>query len=304
MYNSPKALLKGIKSTFSQLFNNAADPVFGFAINRVSSDTDKEDYWIPETLPGIKEWIDERHFGDFRDFNLTIVNKDYDAGLKVFRNTLKDSKKNLGGNIDQWIKMHVNLYKDFPDQLCQIILDDNTACFDGTALFANTRPNIDTGSYAIDNLISGTSSSTYSLAEFEADYLSAKTKLRGFRDKNDQMFNKTSKLVAFVPQHMEDIANKLLAERAQRIYNGTAEVDNLYAGDAKVFVNTEQSTVTNNDWYLINEAAFMKPFIIQDRESVDWKVFDDKKFKFLEYGYDFRMGYGPGSPFGIVKINN
>jgi phage major head subunit gpT-like protein len=304
MYNSAKALLKGIKANFSQMMRNAPMPAFDFAITRVKSNSDKEQYWIPETLPAIKEWIDQRHFGEFGDEYLEVTNVDWDNGLRVNRNTLDDSREYLGGNVEAWLKMLVDTYKDFPDELCQAILDANTACFDGTALFSTSRANIDTGSNTINNLLTGTSSSTYSLAEFETDFIAAKQKLLGFRDKNNRAFNKGAKLAVLVPQHLEDTAHKLLDSRAQRIYDGTSEKDNLYAGDAEVIVNWEQNTTTDNDWYLINQGASFKPFLIQDRTSPNWEVFDDSRFKYIDYGFDFRMGYAPLNPFSIVKTNN
>ena len=304
MYNSAKALLKGIKANFSQMMRNAPTPAFTQLITRVKSNSDKEQYWLPETLPAIKEWIDQRHFGDFADKYFEIANKDYDNGLRVDRNTLDDSREYLGGNVEAWLKMLVDTYQDFPDELCQLILSANSACFDATAMFATTRPNIDTGTNTINNLLTGTSSSTYSLAEFEADYVSAKTALLGLRDKNNRAFNKGAKLGILVPQHMQDTAQKLLDARAIRIYNGSAEKDNLYAGDAEVIVNWEQNTTTDNDWYLINLNAPFKPFLIQDRKAPNWEVWDDMRSKYIDYGFDFRIGYGPLSPFAIVKTNN
>lgn len=303
MYNSANALLKGIKADFSQLMNVAPEPIFDPFINRVKSNSDNEKYWIPESLPGIKEWLDQRHFADFSDNALTVYNKEWDDGITVNRFTLDDSREYLGGNLENWIKLLVNQYKDFPDELCQNLLTANSVAFDNTAFFATTRPNIDTGDNTINNLINGTSSSTYSLSEFEADFKSSKAKLLAFRDKNNRVFNKRPKLVAFVPPHLEDVAKTLLDARQETIYvSGTQS--NLYAGQAEVIVNPEQVSETDNDWYLVNIANPFKPFVIQDREGVVWDVWDDNLNKDIKYGFYFRMGYNFLNPFAIVKVNN
>jgi phage major head subunit gpT-like protein len=78
----------------------------------------------------------------------------------------------------------------------------------------------------------------------------------------------------------------------------------LYAGDADVIVNWEQTTTTDNDWYLVNVNASFKPIIIQDRKPPDWNVWDDSLYKYVKYGFDFRMGYAALNPFCIVKTNN
>jgi phage major head subunit gpT-like protein len=301
-YNSPKALLKGIKADFAKLFATSPESLFAPVITRVNSNSNEEKYWLPESMPGIKEWIDKRHFGDFGDKFMTVTNKDWDSGLQVERNTINDSREFLGGNVEAWVKMLVDTAKQFPDELCQNILDNNSKTFDDTALFATSRSNIDTGSNTINNLLTGTSSSTYSLSEFETDYKSAKTKLLGFRDKNNRTFNKKYRLSVIVPPHMEDLAKTLLSDRMELLYiSGTK--NNLYAGDAQIIVNSYQAA-TDNDWYLVNINASFQPFLIQDRQGVQWQDWDDTKSKFVEYGFDFRMGFSALNPFCIVKTNN
>jgi phage major head subunit gpT-like protein len=303
MYNSAKALLKGIKAEFSQLMSVAPESVYDPMINRVKSNSDKENYWIPEALPNIKEWLDQRHFTDMTDEKLTVYNRDWDNGIRVDRFTIDDSREYLGGNLENWVKMLVDTYKDFPDELCQSLLTANSAAFDGTAFFSTSRTNLDTGSNTINNLLTGTSSSTYSLAEFEADYKAAKTKLLAFRDKHNRPFNKNPKLAVFVPPHMEDVAKVLLNERQELIYVSSVQ-SNLYAGDAQVIVNYEQTTTTDNDWYLVNLNNPFKPFVIQDREAPKWEFWDDTKNKYIDYGFYFRLGYNFLNPLAIVKTNN
>lgn len=303
MYNSAKALLKGVKADFSQLMAISPESVYAPFINRTKSNSNEEKYWVPESLPNIREWIDQRHFTDFNDEGLTVINKDWDNGIRVDRNTLSDSRDYLGGNLENWIKLLADTYKDFPDELCQALLTANSNAFDGTAFFSVTRANLDTGSNTINNLLTGTSSSTYSLAEFEADYKAAKAGLLGFKDKHSRPFNKNPKLVAFVPSHMEDVANVLLKDQQNLIYvSGTKS--NLYEGDAKVVVNYEQTSTTDNDWYLINTNTPFKPFVIQDREGVQWEYWNDTKFKYIDYGFRFRMGYNFLNPLAIIKTDN
>lgn len=303
MFNTATVLLKGIKANFSQLMNIEPNSNFDMFINREKSNSDHEKYWIPQSMPGIKEWIDERHFGDFGDKALTVYNKDWDNGIKVDRNTLSDSREYLGGNLESWIKLLVRTYKSFPDKVCQTLLTANSNAFDETAMFATSRPNIDTGSYVLNNLISGTSSTTYTLAEFEADYKSAKTALLGMADKEGEPMNDNPKLVVFVPRHLEDVAKVLLNSRQNEIYVSGSQ-SNLYAGDAEVVVNFRQTSTSDNDWYLINVNNPFKPFVIQDRKAPNWEVWDDTKKKYIEYGFDFRLGYNFLNPMAIVKVNN
>lgn len=302
MYNSPIALLKGIKGDYNRLMATSQINDFEKVIDRVKSDTNEEIYHIPETLPGFKEWLDKRHYTDFTDKSLTVKNKAWDTGVPVDRDTLSDSKKYLGGDVEMWVKSIVQMEKSFPAKLCQLLLDANSAAFDGTAMFATSRSNIDTGSNTINNLLTGTSSSTYALSEFEADYKAAKIALGGFKDKNNDPFNEGMKLAVVVPQHIQDVASTLLASRQELIYvSGTK--NNPYAGDAEIIVNYRQAS-TDNDWYLVNINSPYKPFLIQDREGLKWNVIDNIENKALKYTADFRMGYSFLNPFSIVKTNN
>ena len=125
----------------------------------------------------------------------------------------------------------------------------------------------------------------------------------GFKDKQNKPFNKGAQLELWVPAHFEDIATKLLSVRADRVYDGTAEKSNIYAGSAEVKVNYNQAA-TDGDLYLVNKAATYKPFIMQNREGVKWNYVDNPESKYLRYFYTFRLGYSLFNPMAIVKINN
>lgn len=302
MYNSPIALYKGIKANFSTLMQSSPEGTLAKIINRVTSNSDKEVYHVFESLPGIKEWLDQRHWGTFSDKMLTVANKSWDNGLSVDRDTINDARANLGGDVELWVKSLVDTYKSFPDELVQVMFDANTTAFDGTAIFATSRPNID-NSNTINNLLSGTSSTTYSLAEFEADYKAAKAGLLGFKDKHNKSLNKAAKLAVVIPAHLQDVASTLLSSRQTTIYVSGTQT-NLYAGDAEIIVNWEQGS-SDNDWYLVNIGSTFKPFLIQERKSPEWVMKDDPAlYKDVKYGFDFRMGYAPLSPFSIIKTNN
>jgi phage major head subunit gpT-like protein len=300
MYNNPIVLLKGIKGEFWKLMQTDPNSTFTPFIFRTKSNSNKEDYWIPESMPAIKEWIDMIGYSDVKDQYLEVLNKDWENSLLVDRNTLDDSKVNLGGNVEMWIKSLANTYQDFPDELCQALLAANSNAFDGTAFFANSRTNIDTGSNTIDNLYSGTGTT---FAQVEADYIGAKKQLEGFRDKNDRAFNKGSQLAVFCPKHMEDTFQKLLNNRSEIIHDGTSVKTNIYAGTAEIVVNWEQGS-SDNDWYLINKKASFPPFLIQDRQSPDWNLKDEKDSKMLKYFFTFRMGYSFLNPMSTIKIDN
>lgn len=302
MYSSAIALLKGILGNFSDLMKTTPKNEFEKLTSRVKSNGKDEQYWVPDSLSGFKEWLDERHFSDFGDRYLTVLNKKYDTGIKVDRDTINDSRKFLGGNVENWIKSIVQKAVSLPAKLIYNALTANGNWIDGTAFFATSRANIDTGSNTINNLLTGTSSSTYSQSEFEADYKAAKIKLIGFRDKDDEPFNEEPKLAVLVPAHLKDVANLVLADRQQLVYiSGTK--NNPYAGDAEIIVNYRQAA-TDNDWFLINMNSPFPAFLVQEREAPKWSYEDSWKSTNILYGVDLRIGAALLNPFCIVKTNN
>jgi phage major head subunit gpT-like protein len=302
LYNSPLAILKGIKANYANLMATPSGGSFKGLYEEVNSNSNEEKYWIPETLPGFKEWSDKRHFGDFGDKVLKVINKDFDGGLSVDRNTIDDSREYLGGNVELWVKGLSRGIQNAPDKFCQAILDANGTAWDNTAFFATSRPNIDTGANTINNLLTpGNFSSSYTITTFTTDYLLALAALLGMKDKNNEPFNEGAKLVALVGQSELNVAQTLFAPNSGLIYN-SGTISNIYAGTVEVRVNYRQA-VTDHDWYLINENSTFKPFLIQKRKAPEWNVFDDKKEKNVEYGFDFRMGYAGLNPFSIVKVN-
>lgn len=299
MYNSAIAVLKGIRGEFGKQLRATEESVIKAFTTFVTSDSNDEDYIFFDTMPQIKEWLDDISEEDFADFLYTIPNKDFAYSIFVYRNTLKDSKKTLGGGIEQQIKSSTKAWVDFPDEQINDLLEANGNAFDGTAMFANTRPKLQ-GTNAIDNLYTGTSGGPYTLAQVEADLKGAKTMLLGLRDRNSKPFNRGAKLVAYVPSHLEDWF--LTLKNSKQIYvSGTK--DNILLNTFDIIINYEQSGSVD-DWYLVNTNAPVTPFIYQTRESAGWDVEDIKTKKKIRYFSTARNGAGYGNPMAIVKVDN
>lgn len=299
MYNSAIAVLKGIRGEFGKKLRASVDSVVSPFITRVKSDSNDEDYIFFDTLPQIKEWIDDIAEEDFKDFKLNIPNKSWAYSIFVDRDTLSDSKKTLGGGVEMQVKSSVENWKDFPDQKFNDLLVANPTCFDGTAMFANTRPNLQ-GTNAIDNLYSGTSGGPYTLAQVEADLKGAREDLLGLRDRNGRPFNRGAKLTVYVPVHLVDWFETL--RNSRQIYvSGTK--DNILYNTFDIIVNYDQAT-TNDDWYIINTNSVVTPVIWQDRQAPNWDVEDVKTKKKIKYFSTARFGIGPANPMSIIKIDN
>jgi len=303
MYNSTNALLKGIQTKFAMMLEGEKDFTWAPMSETITSRSNQEDYLVYNALPGITEWLDKINYGSITDFKQTVINKSWATGFPVDRDVVNDSKGVVGGNVELSLKTAVRKWNSFPNKKLNELLTANGTAFDSTAFFANSRPNIDTGSNTIDNLYAGTSGGPYTFAQFEADYAGAKAALLGFRDSDGDPMNEGASLVVLVPQHLSDLANKLLSDRADRVYDGTAEKSNIYRGTAEIVVNDYQLP-TSDDWYILNVNAAIKPFLVQDRTTPTWDKEERKDEKMVKYFTDARIGFSLLNPFAAIKIDN
>lgn len=294
MYNSPNAVKIGIRTEmFKQLATPPVSRVAPFTL-MATSESAEESYLFIGTMPGVKEWIDKIQFGDFKDWEYTIKNKDWSNGILVDRNTINDSKKTLGADLVNQITLGVNAWANFPDKLIKNLLTANGNAFDGTAFFATSRPNIQ-GANAINNIYSGTGTT---LAQLETDLKGAIVRLLSFENKEGEIINELDDLVVYAPAHLMDSFNTLFISEK----NAAGTNSNTLRNRVKP-IKSLQST-SDNDWYLINIATPLKPFIYQSRKTPEFNMKDDPELKYIKYFATSRMNAGYGNPTAIVKVNN
>jgi len=293
MYNSPKILLKGIQARFLRGLATSAPSVLSPVFEEATSESDKEQYVLFNHFGSIKEWTDEIDYSHLQDFEFEIKNKDWQNGFLVNRNTLEDSRKTLGNDVEREINFALNSWSNFPDKLVtEILLAGETAkAFDGVALFATNRPKLGTG---IKNLENGTGAT---VAHIIADLQTAMTALRGFKAKNGDPFNYAPKYLAIIPSHLE-WAFKTVKD-AEMI--GTAT--NVLKASFDYVVNDYLPT-DNDSWYMANSNSPFKPFIYQKRKAPLFDMKDENDKKFIKYFTTSRSNAGVGNPVSIVKIKD
>jgi phage major head subunit gpT-like protein len=294
VYNSAISVLKGIRTEFA-IGIAKYEPAFNVMSEQVKSDSNLEDYKFWDAFPRIKEWVDTIHREKMNDYKYQIRNKAWEFAIPVDRFTLSDSKTTIGANVELQIKAALQQWKDFPDELIYDLLIDNGTCFDGSNFFA-TSHNID-GTNAIDNLKTGTG---VTLAQLETDLATARTAMRGYKDKNDRPINKKPKYAVLCPAHLED--KFLTLQNSQEVYiSGTKT--NIYANTFDIVVNDWQGS-SDNDWYLVNVDGMILPFISQMREKPNWKKDDDEKNRDILFYSTARMAAGYGLFTSMLKVNN
>jgi phage major head subunit gpT-like protein len=301
-FNSPIAVLKGIKADFAKRLTRQVENTFSQFYESTDSNSNKEIYSFFDSTPEIKEWLDKIDYSNFKMFEFVINNVDYQWGIPVDRNTIDDSTASgMQASILRHIREGVKKWNDQPLRMLNTLLENGTSglAFDGSAFFADTRPNIQ-GTNTIDNIATG---SGITLAQIQTDYEAAYVKLMGFKDKNAEPFNINVKPVCLIPSSLVPLFVTL--QKSLIITNSavTASVTNVWANTFDVVVNPYQA-ITNNDWYMIDANAVMKPFIFQSRKSPIFEMKDENDSPIIKYFSTARRAMGYGMPTSIVFVNN
>lgn len=296
--NSEIVLEKALRADFVKSLEQAESPeeVMGMIL-KVPSKSNKEKYGWLGNVPQLTEWLDERKLNGVIDYDYEIPNKDYEATLQVDRNAVEDDQ--LGA-----IKIRVNdlaiRAKQHPRKLFfeALLAADSALCYDGQAFFSASHASGKSGTQS--NIVSGTGT-TY--AQLEADFDSAVIAMSSYKDDQGEPFSDGEAKLTL-------ICSKSLYPKFKKL-NTADSVDGGATNTMKGMVEkiVSSSRLSGNDWYLINTAAPMKPFIMQERQAAKFgslEATSDRGFmsKRYLYGIDYRVGFGYGLWQYAVKINN
>jgi phage major head subunit gpT-like protein len=297
MFNSPAVLLKGIQARFLRGLATVAASMMTPFFEDTKSDSNKEDYVLFNHFGVIKEWVDEINYQFIQAFDYSIKNKDWQNGFLVDRNTLDDSKKTLGNDVEREINFSLNSWSNFPDKLIVelLVAGETGLAFDGTAFFADARTMLQGGGSTIDNLYPGTG---VSVAQVTADFAGITAAMRGYKAKNGDPFNYNPKWVVIIPPVLEWVFKTI----RNSVDIGGSGVTNIYKDSFDIVVCDYLTDV--NDWFIVNTNSPMKPFIFQRRTNPAFDMKDEKDKKFIKYFSTAWMNAGYGNPTCIAKIKN
>lgn len=290
-------LEKGLRADFMKAYNNGENPaeVMPVIMQATSTSSSEKFGWLGN-VPQLQEWLDERKAQGLNDFDYSIVNKDYEATLKVARNEIMDDQ--LGG-----VKIRINDLASkarlFVRKLFFDAIEAGTTdlCYDGQAFFSNSHSEGASGTQ--DNLGSGTGTS---VAQISADINTAIAAMMNFKDDQGEPFNEGA-------MDLYIVAPWQLKVNLDQVLNATqiSATDNMLKGVAKPIYSSRLSDA--NDWYLLNAAGLVKPFIFQVRQAPVFASLEgnsDAGFmrKDYFYGIDVRYGFGYGLWQKAYKVVN
>lgn len=136
-----RALYTGFSTAYQNGFDGVA-PSYPRIAMTVPSSTREQQYGWLNAMPGMREWIGDRHVNSLSVTDYTIRNKAFEKTVSVNRDDIEDDNLGVFG------KSFEQLGQDaarLPDQLVWRLLKDGfaTACYDKQYFFDTDHPVID-----------------------------------------------------------------------------------------------------------------------------------------------------------------
>ena len=252
-------LAKGLLTNFFEGYNGT-QTYWQEVATKVPSTARSENYsWIG-SIPRLRKMNGERIPKKLLEHTYSIVNEEYEASIEVKHADLKDDQT---GQYGIQAKSIGEAVKQFPDELIfETLIPGGTTglAYDGQYFFDTDHPIGETGS---------TQSNKITSALDATSFRTARAMLRKMKDDfGSPTVNRNLDLLLVVPADLEGTAEAIL--EAERDANGAT---NTLKGKARILV-ADWLADTNN-WYLLNVAGTIKPFVLQEREFIPFEALEE-----------------------------
>ncbi|AUO78963.1 structural protein [Salinibacter phage M8CC-19] len=282
--------------------------LFGRVTETIPSTSRGTDYeWLTD-FSDVREWIGERQFNDFKAYEYSIDNRDWETSLAVKRNDLEDGRL---GIYTRRISRMVDNFRLHRRRLLVDLIEKNDTCYDGKPFFATDHPiykrkggtdeNKWVESATQRNLITLKLEPTYEVAKHMMDFVIPHMSM--MKADNGRIVNVQPNLLV-VPMRLLGTANELATSSVlPRTLAGGDTVMAPNPMQGVVEVVAERNLTGSNGWYLIDGSnPVLFPFIYQLRQGVRFDGFDAGEaaryhvFMQKEYVYGadarYNVGYG------------
>jgi phage major head subunit gpT-like protein len=295
--------LSGLQKSFTAIFNEAQaayPPAWPEYAMRVNSTGAAEDYQLIGDTPEMREWLGDKLIKELLGFHQIVVNKDWEATIRVGRKHIEDDQLGMFHPKIQQLAQEGGIKQDMEVSALRAA-GTATLCFDGKNFYA---VNHQTGKSGVQsNLLAGNGGDT--LAHVTTDFKSARLALQKFKtDAGKPMIRESGKLKlvatisADLEPYFEELANSTLISGSDNVLRGafTYRVDRNLSDTA--------------DWYLDYVGSPLKAFALQVRKDPTFVAMDSPdspevfmKGSFL-YSVEARFAAALGLWQYSVKINN
>lgn len=256
----------GFHAAFMSLLEDTTpDPVAGIA-RVLPSSTAIETVQFMGGVPGLREWKGDRRLHDREAYKITIANRDWEDGISVHQNQIKDDQLGLfSDDVADMVKAcRTHRYDLMVDTLTNGFDGANSdigngLCFDDGFFFNTAHP-----------LANGrTQSNRLSVALSASGLSSARQLLRQMRSVDgSRLLNLTGTHLIVGPKN-EELAEKLMTADVLPNSAGTATESNTQKNKYKVLVSPRLVDDFDDDWYLVDLNAAHRPLVFSLRQEIE-----------------------------------
>lgn len=211
--------------------------------------------------PQMRKWVDEKRAVGLGKQTITVKVEDYEATVEIHLNTLRDARGNIyfpriREMADNAARLEYNLVSDL------IKAGETGLAYDGQNFFDTDHSEGDSGTQSNELTGGGTS-----VAQLKTDFYKAKAAMMGFKDDKGEVL------------HPRDFRPLLWIPNDQAVIEGLDELRNATlskGGDSNILkdrfdVVVDPRLTDTNDWYMFRTTSVMKPFILINREEVNYE---------------------------------
>ncbi|WP_319519641.1 Mu-like prophage major head subunit gpT family protein [uncultured Martelella sp.] len=133
-----RSIYTGLSTAFNARFSSTPTR-YGLVAMEVNSTTAQNEYPRLDELPGIREWIGERHVVRLGAQTYTIKNRKFEETVGILRDQIEDDQIGVFVPVAGQIGQHA---AEFPDQLCwpMFASGETALCYDGQYFFDTDHP--------------------------------------------------------------------------------------------------------------------------------------------------------------------
>lgn len=249
---------------------------------------------------------DQVQFEDLAKFEHTIIDGLFKGGIKVKRRALEyDQLKLLTPRIQQ---LGVGAEYDIMDHVLSHLID-NTAAYDGAALFANTRVIGDSANIDNDITEAAATGTTPTVAEMQSAIANARSTMAAFEDDRGRKRNQTPDTILYdaaVEQTLFQALSGASTPGSTQLVVPASQNGIVTMNGYQLFRNPKSDNAA--EMFFLNTKNVVKPLILQmgadpvmemvtGNDSVP-AIIDDEYI----YSVRGRWGSGPGEPRDIIRL--
>jgi len=245
-------------------------------------------------LPGVSQWLGERTAKEFKSYDYTIKNLDWETSVPVQENDWDDDQTGSYSIIPGMLAKRIMAH---PEKLVSdlVIAGDTDLAYDGIAFFSDVS-----APRTIDNLLVGTGTT---LAQLKADLIAAIVAQAKFTDDQGEILNLKGNLI-YCPVALVTLFEALVYSRADPTATGGTDTYNPFGNKFTVVGDARLDADDPNDWYLFATNEIVEPFIWQLRQGAKPSMEKTPHTKSWVWGSDYRGNGGYGLPHLAIKTTN